>query len=228
MASLTTTPAATSTTNCWSTIGVQGDGSCPELAEYIHCRNCPVYSAAASRLLDTKPSNDYIAAAGSHFARPQPVVRRNAQSVLVFRIGTEWLALPTKVIVAVANPRTIHSLPQRRNSVLGVVNVHGELVVCVSLAHVLGLEVSAPPNGQKQRTEQGRLLVIRRDDLRAACPVDEVHGIHRFQPAELVEAPATVFRAAGTYSKHVIQWGRRTVGLLDDQFLFYSFKRGLA
>jgi chemotaxis-related protein WspD len=220
--------ASASNANCWNTIGVRGDGSCPELVEHVHCRNCPVYSAAASRLLDTEPSNDYIAAAGSHFARPQPAVQRNAQSVLVFRIGTEWLALPTKVVVAVANLRTIHSLPQRRNTVLGVVNVHGELVVCVSLAHVLGLAVAAAPNGQKQRIEHGRLLVIRRDDLRAACPVDEVHGIHRFQPAELIEAPSTVFRAAGTYSKQVIQWGRHAVGLLDDQFLFYSFKRGLA
>jgi chemotaxis-related protein WspD len=229
MANLLTTPhAATSNTNCWSTIGVRGDGSCPELLQYIHCHNCPVYSMAASRVLDTEPSNDYIAAAGSHFAKPQPAVQRNAQSVLVFRIGAEWLALPTQVVVAVGNPRTIHSLPQRSKSVLGLVNVHGELVVCVSLAHVLGLEVSAAPTGQKQRTDHGRLLMIRRDDLRAACPVDEVHGIHRFQQAELIEAPSTVFRAAGTYSKQVIQWGQRTVGLLDDQFLFYSFKRGLA
>ncbi len=34
--------------DCWNRIGVRGDGSCPELKRHIHCRNCPVYSAAAA------------------------------------------------------------------------------------------------------------------------------------------------------------------------------------
>ncbi|MCW1245836.1 chemotaxis protein CheW, partial [Pseudomonas sp. SAICEU22] len=38
--------------DCWNRIGVHGDKSCPLLAEHIHCRNCSVYSAAATRLLD--------------------------------------------------------------------------------------------------------------------------------------------------------------------------------
>ena len=32
---------------CWRTIGITGDKSCPELATYIHCRNCPVLAEAA-------------------------------------------------------------------------------------------------------------------------------------------------------------------------------------
>jgi len=38
--------------DCWNRIGIHGDKSCPLLAEHIHCRNCSVYSAAATRLLD--------------------------------------------------------------------------------------------------------------------------------------------------------------------------------
>lgn len=34
--------------DCWNRIGVRGDGSCPRLAGYIHCRNCPVHDAAAA------------------------------------------------------------------------------------------------------------------------------------------------------------------------------------
>ena len=37
---------------CWNEIGVQGNGSCPELRKVIHCRNCPVYSKAGVQLLD--------------------------------------------------------------------------------------------------------------------------------------------------------------------------------
>ena len=33
--------------DCWNKIGVSGDLSCPELNTHIHCRNCPVFAAAA-------------------------------------------------------------------------------------------------------------------------------------------------------------------------------------
>ena len=38
--------------DCWNRIGIHGDKSCPLLIDHIHCRNCAVYSAAATRLLD--------------------------------------------------------------------------------------------------------------------------------------------------------------------------------
>ncbi len=38
--------------DCWNRIGIHGDKTCPLLADHIHCRNCAVYSAAATRLLD--------------------------------------------------------------------------------------------------------------------------------------------------------------------------------
>ena len=37
--------------DCWNRIGVGGDQTCEKLAEYIHCRNCPVYASAAQRNL---------------------------------------------------------------------------------------------------------------------------------------------------------------------------------
>ncbi len=44
--------------DCWNRIGVRGDGSCPRLAGYIHCRNCPVHDAAAARVLDREQAID--------------------------------------------------------------------------------------------------------------------------------------------------------------------------
>ena len=46
--------------DCWNRIGVRGDGSCPRLAGYIHCRNCPVHDAAAARVLDREQSADAV------------------------------------------------------------------------------------------------------------------------------------------------------------------------
>ncbi len=72
-----------------------------------------------------------------------------------------------------------------------------------------------------------RLLVIRRDDVRVVCPVDEVHGVHHVHSRELKDVPATVAKATVTYSTALLSWRDHSVGILDDQLVFYSLKRGL-
>jgi len=72
-----------------------------------------------------------------------------------------------------------------------------------------------------------RLLVIRREDVRVVCPVDEVHGIHRVHLRELKDVPATVANATVSYSTALVSWRERSVGILDDQLVFYSLKRSL-
>ena len=115
--------------DCWNRIGVRGDGSCPELEQYAHCRNCPVYSAAALTLLDRELPAGYAGRMDRPFRRTQEARRsRILHSAIIFRIGAEWFALPTLALDEVAELRTIHSLPHRRSGVvLGLVNVRGEL-----------------------------------------------------------------------------------------------------
>ena len=93
-------------------------------------------------------------------------------------------------------------------------------------ADMVLLQAADPIEAVRMRAT--RLLVIRRDQVRAVCPVDEVHGIHRFHPRELKEVPATVARATSTYSKALLSWRDRSVGLLDDELLFHSVKRSVA
>jgi chemotaxis-related protein WspD len=215
--------------DCWTTIGVRGDRSCPELTQHVHCRNCPVYSAGAMRLLDGESAVDDLAWWSSQIARPNPVKALNTQSIVVFRIGSEWLAVPTACVAEVANLLPVHVLPHRpAGVVLGLASVRGELLICVSLGHMLGLEPSIQALQKVRGTVHRRLLVIRRDQVRAVCPVDEVHGIHRFHPRELKDVPATVAGAAPTYSKALLSWRDRSVGLLDDELLFHSLKRWVA
>jgi chemotaxis-related protein WspD len=72
------------------------------------------------------------------------------------------------------------------------------------------------------------LLVIRRENVRIVCPVDEVHGIERFQSRELQEVPATIVKAMASYSKAIVSWKNHSVGLLDEERLFSMLKRSLA
>ena len=46
--------------DCWRTIGIAGDKSCPELERFIHCRNCPVLAEAARTFFDRAAPAGYI------------------------------------------------------------------------------------------------------------------------------------------------------------------------
>jgi chemotaxis-related protein WspD len=214
--------------DCWNRIGVAGDGSCPELQRYVHCRNCPVYSASAVALLDADLPAGHLEEWTRHVAAAERSTEAGTESVLIFRIVAEWLALPTSVFTEVATLRPVHSLPHRRNGVvLGLANIRGALLVCVSLDHVLGLEGAAAAKGDAPRADHRRLLVVSREGQRLVFPVDEVHGIHRYQPGELKEVPATVSRGTATYTRAVLTWRGKTVGCLDEELLFYTLNRSL-
>ena len=222
-------PTALPIDDCWNRIGVQGDHSCPELERHVHCRNCPVHARAARTLLDRAPPVDYLADWTRHVARAPVVEEADTLSVLIFRIGAEWLALPTSVLEEVAEQRPIHSLPHRRNRLVrGVVNVRGELLVCVALGELLGTDSAGPSVRKGTGVVHERLLVVSREGSRLACPADEVHGVERFPRAAVRAVPATVGQAPRAYTTGVLQWRDRAVGHLDDERLFSALNRSLA
>jgi chemotaxis-related protein WspD len=215
--------------DCWNKIGVRGDSSCMELEKYTHCRNCPTFTAAAAELLDRDLPNNYLDEWTRHVAKTKPAVEADLRSVVVFRIGEEWLALPTTVFQEIVGVRPVHSLPHRRNGVvLGVANIRGELHVCISLRQILRIEETIKVRKSKVHAANPRMLFVHYEGLRAACPVDEVYGVHRFYRRELLAPPTTLAKAKTTYIKAVLPWQQETVGLLDEKLLFYAVNRGLA
>jgi chemotaxis-related protein WspD len=213
--------------DCWNRIGVRGDVSCPELERHVHCHNCPVHAAAALALLDHEPPAGTHASWTTHFAEPLTTGARGTVPLFVFRIGSDWFAIPTGLIAEVAPERTIHTLPhRRRGAVIGLVNVHGALVVCLSLGAVIGLE-GTPSAAPERQFERARMLLLRQGELRAACPVDEVSGIHRVEPAALVDTPAAMAGARACVTR-VWTWRDATVGVLDDALLGQAIHRSLA
>jgi chemotaxis-related protein WspD len=206
---------------CWSNSGVYGDGSCIELQKFVHCRNCPVYSAAGVRLIDRPLPPNYRQEWSQHFAKERRFPETGNASVILFRIQEEWLALPTHSFQEVAEKRPIHSLPHLNEKfVLGLANVRGELVICISIGHLLQLDHMASP--QLLRASYHRLLVVQSETTRLAFPVDEVHGPHRFHSHELKSLPSTFPRDNSGYARGVISWQERTAGLLDPRLVFSS------
>src|SRR5947208_6593705 len=90
-------------TDCWKREGVWGDRSCPELAKHTHCRSCPVYSAAAVRLLDRPVPDQCIDAWTAETAARQDSDEVGAMPVMIFRLQKEWFAIPIGAVSEVTD-----------------------------------------------------------------------------------------------------------------------------
>jgi chemotaxis-related protein WspD len=209
--------------DCWNRIGIHGDRSCPLLEEHIHCRNCSVYSAAATRLLDR-----YALAQEHRVATTSEDLASDVQtrSLVVFRLGEEWLGLPTRCLVEVSPVQAIHSLPhQRSRALLGVANVRGALVACLSFVELLGLDVSFAPasNGRVMP----RMLIVAAEGGPVVVPVDEVDGIHAIEARLLDAASAPAQNTNARFTRGVVQWRNRSLRLLDEEHLLSAVNRSL-
>ncbi|RJG10213.1 purine-binding chemotaxis protein CheW [Pseudomonas cavernicola] len=221
--SLMTEEGAQQVDDCWNRIGIRGDKSCPQLVEHIHCRNCAVYSAAATRLLDRYALHQDDSRVAEQ-SLPEPVTA--TCSMLIFRLGEEWLGLATRSLVEVSPLAAIHSLPhQRSRALLGVVNVRGALVACLSLVELLGLD--STPAVAAQGRKMPRMLIIGGQGGHVVAPVDEVDGIHALEQRSLAAATKTSTLAAAKYTRGVIQWRGRSIRLLDDEQLLLAVTRSL-
>lgn len=212
--------------DCWNRIGIQGDGTCPELPKVVHCRHCQVYSNAAAQLLNRPLPAEYRRQWTEHFAKTRSNPPPARSSAVVFRVGPEWLALPTAVFQEVTDQGRVHSIPhQRRGMITGLVNVRGELLICVSLERLLSLVQSGP--AVPARATYPRLLVVNGDGRRIVFPVDEVQGIHRFNPEHLGPPPAALTRNAQPLTEGVFDWRNMSVGLLNADQLFDALNQNL-
>jgi chemotaxis-related protein WspD len=226
----------TSQGDCWNRIGVNGDRSCPELTSFVHCRNCPVFAAAARTFFDRPAPEGYLAEwtrwlADSDGLRPHGdkegngdledggiVAQREGVSFLIFRLGAEGLAFRTRTVAEVTTPRPVHRVPHRSNRVfVGLVNLQGRAELCVSMHGLLG--VDAPASTPR--------LVVLRDRDRAetwAFGADEVLGVHRVPRSQWRAVPSTLVNPAVGFSQAVLSWNGRSIGLLDEQRVFAALR----
>ncbi|ANI21626.1 hypothetical protein AB870_11920 [Pandoraea faecigallinarum] len=153
-------------------------------------------------------------------------------SLLLFRLADEWLALPTSAIEEVAPMRGWHTVPgHRQRALLGLVNLRGALVPCLSLGELLGVQPApqtqrAPSN--MLRASTARLLALRHGHHLSAFPVTEVHGTIKPASAALGAVPATALGASDGFAIAVLPWREHVVGVLDPLRVGAAFDRSLA
>lgn len=209
---------------CWQDIGITGDRSCELLSKYVHCRNCPQYSALGRTLFDREMPEDYQREVSEELAAPAAAVVEETESVLVLRIGSEWFALRTQVFQEIAPYQKPYVVPFRTGALLaGLVNVNGELLLCISLEAALGLS----PEEKTNSLGKPRLCVVKNGSARFAFGVDEVLGIRQVPYASLQPVPVTLAKSPSAQIISCFEVNGYRVGLIDEQRLFTSLERGL-
>ncbi len=209
--------------DCWNKIGVSGDGSCPELVEYVHCRNCPVFGSAARFFFQRPAPVEYLQEWAGLLAQPAIKGSGDQSGMLVFRLGVEWLSIDILNALEVTWVRPVHRVPHRTNAVLsGLINLRGQLHPCVSLHGLLGV---APIDPDTNPPIAPRLVLIRKDGETWAFPADEVAGVQHVGRVDLLGVPSTLANPAGSYSRAVFGWRHRSVNVLDEHRLFLALRR---
>jgi chemotaxis-related protein WspD len=206
------------------------------LNTFIHCRNCPVFAEAARTFFDRPAPEGYLAEWSRWLADSDGLgargetrgededdeggihARRAGDSVLIFRLGGEWLAFRTRAVAEVTTPRPVHRVPHRSNRVFtGLVNLQGQTQLCVSLYGLLGVDPpGAPPR-----------LVVLCDRDRAETWVfgaDEVLGIQQVPRSHWRGVPSTLINPAVGFSQAILSWNGRSIGLLDEQRVFAALR----
>lgn len=213
-------------TRCWLTIGVWGrqEPRCPELPRVVHCRNCEVYQQAGHALLDQSPPEGYEAQWARVVAELPSGAPSARETVVVFRAAGELFALPLDAVHEVVEWRTIRTVPGRGDAVLGLVNVRGDLHLCVSLEVLFGGDrPSLAGTGPRSR-----LLRIGDDAGEWVIAVEEVLGLPAVDPASLRDVPVTLFKSGSTFVRGVFDLDALRVGWLDADLLLAALRRGLA
>jgi chemotaxis-related protein WspD len=221
---VTPLPTNAPATDCWNVIGVRGDRSCPELTKVVHCHHCPVFAAAGRTFLDAPSPAGYLDEWTDRLAAPSEATAADQESVLVFRMADEWLAMPVGALMEVTAPRPVHRVPHRGGLLAGLVNIRGELYLCIHLAKLLGRDRHEAPSAEEDSPPQDRLLVIRRGSDTWVFRADAVEKVVRVPRDRIGPPPSTVGRATAHLSRGVFDWDRRTVGLLDDSRLFEALR----
>lgn len=215
--------------DCWNRIGVwsKGEATCPELKNYVHCRNCRHYANAGRRMLERPVPQDYRQQWTERFAQIKQSREKKSIAVLLFRLGDEWFALDSRHISEVTRMLSIHSLPHYDDGLVkGLVNIRGELKLCVSIGCTLQLGKACESHATDHEILE-RMVLLEKDEHSFIFPVSEVEGIIHYRHEDLQALPPTLANARSKLTTGIVNWNARQVGVLDHELLFYSLAKGL-
>lgn len=215
--------------DCWNSIGVwrSSDVKCKKLDEVIHCYNCDVYSNAGRTLLNRPAPTGYREDWTAILAAENKSKENNLQSAVVFRLGIEWLSLPVNLINEITLLRKIYDIPHNKNKkIRGMVNIRGELIICMSLGNLLGVEKPDEVHADEEHSIN-RLITIKEKNGQIVFPVTEIDGIIHYDKAKLTPAPDTIRKSDMSFIEGMTIVKNKNIGCIDHVALMEKIERNL-
>ena len=155
-------------------------------------------------------------------AAPLEERSRARVSLLTVRAGGEVLAIAAREAAKVVPPAPVHRVPHRSNSIFrGIANHDGELLLCMSIEHALGLPAPA-------KREGGALVVAELGRERWAFQVDTVFGVNDVDEGNLRAPPMTLSAAKSGCARALARIDEGEALVLDVPSLFSVFRGATA
>jgi len=116
-----------------------------------------------------------------------PALTDHILHLAVFQIGAQQYALPVAVVERVLPMVAVSPLPQAPALVLGVLNLHGQVIPVLDLRRRFGLPV-------REYGLTAHVLIVRTRRRTVALPVDEVLDVRDVAAATVTAAEAVLPR----------------------------------
>lgn len=172
-------------------------------------------------LLQRVPPSNYLEEWSKSLAHKEEESVLDQTPIIVFRLYQEWLALKSQCLKEVSEERPVHTIPHRTNEVFtGLVNLSGELYLCMNLACLLGINQEASQKSLSYR----RLIAIQSEADFWVFPVHEVDNLYLITSNQITEVPSTISHSLNHRYQGIIYLQDKTIGFLDEQKLFRDIR----
>lgn len=131
----------------------------------------------------------------------------NELEVVEFDIGENRFGINVIKVKEILRPQPITKIPHSHSSVEGIIDIRGEVVPVVDLAHALGLSSSIDP-------DQDKYILAEFNQTKIVFHVHHVTRIHRISWSQ-IEKPQQVYQGLDTEITGVIKMEDRMMLLLD-------------
>lgn len=174
------------------------------------------------KLLDRVPEPAYLEEWTKLLAQsPKKIEETKESSFVVFRLSKEWFALPPVAFSEIVTQSKINAIPIHNDpSILGIVNLRGQLRFCFSMHVLLGIEKTTNKDQQEEQSYYSRLLAVSNGGDIWTFPVDEVEGVLQFDFSNISNVPVNLLHSKENYLKGVVNWNEKKIYIIDENILF--------
>ncbi len=135
-----------------------------------------------------------------------------AEDLLLLVIGGEEILVRASEVAEVVRPVRLTPVPMGPAHLLGLANIHGQIVCIIEPSGVVGL----PPTGEE--TPRTRFVVLRHPRMHVGIRVDAVPAMHRVLAESLPEAASV---EEGDYRAGEVSVAGRSYPLLHVESLLH-------